>query len=121
MDFSNSRNEIANYFNNKPLYIENLNKVRDTPEEEYFDVCCFDRFVSTLPKIYKHVIELVYIKGLKQKDAAKTLGISLENVKARIKRSKIILKQNFKTCCKYDIDKHGNLIGKPDCSLCKPC
>ena len=119
--FQIARHEIANHFNKESLYTEPVNTNKEIPQNLYFDVCCFDRFISNLPKIYKEVIELVYIKGLKQKEAALTLDISLENVKARIKRCKEILKKNFKSCCKYNLDKHGHLIGEADCAACKPC
>ncbi|MEO0331433.1 MAG: RNA polymerase subunit sigma-70, partial [Bacteroidota bacterium] len=57
-------------------------------------------------------------KGHKQKDVAKELEISLENTKARIRRAKGILKEKFKECCKYELDKKGKLIGEPNCSIC---
>jgi len=119
--FQIARNEIINHFNKASRYVDPIHTNKEKPQDPYFDVCCFDRFISDLPKIYKDVIELVYIQGLKQKEAAATLKISLENVKARIKRSKDILKTNFKNCCKYDLDNHGNLVGDSDCSTCKPC
>jgi RNA polymerase sigma-70 factor (ECF subfamily) len=72
-----------------------------------------------LPEIYRHVIELIYIKGLKQKEVARKLEISLENVKVRIKRAKDILKQKFSECCNYEFDKKGNLIGESNCAICK--
>ena len=119
--FQIARNEIINHFNNESHYVEAIESKNETPEDTNNEVCCFNRFITDLPKIYKDVIELVYIKGLKQKEVASTLDISLENVKARIKRSKDILKTNFKACCKYDLDKNGNLIGEPDCTICNPC
>ena len=119
--FQIARNEIINHFNNESHYVEAIESNNETPEDTNSEVCCFNRFITDLPKIYKDVIELVYIKGLKQKEVASTLDISLENVKARIKRSKDILKTNFKACCKYDLDKNGNLIGEPDCTICNPC
>lgn len=61
---------------------------------------------------------MVYIKGLKQKDVAIELNISLENTKARIRRAKDILKQKFKECCKYEFDKAGKLTGESNCSVC---
>ncbi|WP_158846435.1 sigma-70 family RNA polymerase sigma factor [Algibacter sp. L1A34] len=116
--FQIARNEIINHFNKESVYVKEVNTNKETPQNIYQDVCCFDRFITDLPKINRDVIELVYIKGLKQKEVANTLDISLENVKVRIKRSKEILKNNFKACCKYDLDKNGNLTGEPNCSVC---
>ncbi len=115
--FQIARNEIATHFNEESIYVENLNKEISLPE--YQHICCFDKFIDDLPEIYRQAIELIYIKGQKQKDVAKELEISLENVKARIKRAKDILKERFNECCKYKFDKNGKLIGESNCSICK--
>ncbi|MEM6629592.1 MAG: sigma-70 family RNA polymerase sigma factor [Bacteroidota bacterium] len=116
--FQISRNEIANYFNAESIYIDTLNTSKEIPSQEYQFVCCFDKLINELPEIYQEVIELVYMKGYKQKEVAQALGISLENTKARIRRAKDILKNRFKECCKYELDKEGKLIGESNCSIC---
>src|SRR5690554_924156 len=100
--FQIARNEIANYFNTETKYVEQFRPIRDESFQKYQQVCCFDKFINDLPKIYKETIELVYIKGKKQKEAAKILDITLENVKARIRRAKNILAKRFNECCKYE-------------------
>jgi RNA polymerase sigma-70 factor (ECF subfamily) len=116
--FQIARNEIVNYFNKESVYVEKLDINKENSLQEYQHICCFDKFINDLPDIYRQVIELSYIKGQKQKESAKELGISLENVKARIKRAKAILKKKFNECCKYEFDKNGKLIGEPNCSIC---
>ncbi len=117
--FQIARNEIVNHFNKESLYGEHLDTNKEIPLQEYQHICCFDKFIDDLPEIYRQVIELVYIKGQKQKDVAKKLGISLENVKVRIKRAKDILKKKFNECCKFEFDKNGKLIGEANCPICK--
>ena len=68
------------------------------------------------PRKYKLVID--YIEGKKQKEVAALTGLTLENVKVRIKRAKMILKKNFTECCKYQLDEQGNLTGEPNCAVC---
>ena len=85
----------------------------------YEAICCFDKFINDLPPPYKEVIEIVYIKGKKQKEAASILGITLMNVKVRIKRAKDILKKNFNECCKYSFNANGDLIGESNCNICE--
>jgi len=116
--FQIARNEIVNYMNQEMVYVENVKPEKETSPQKQQQMCCFDTFINDLPKIYRDVVELVYIKGKKQKEVAITLEISLENVKARLKRAKEILKKNFNECCKYQLDKHGKLIGESDCSKC---
>ncbi|WP_339848722.1 sigma-70 family RNA polymerase sigma factor [uncultured Dokdonia sp.] len=117
--FQIARNEINNHYNSESIYVEKLEINKEIPTQIYDHVCCFDTFINDLPKIYKQVIELIYIKGLKQLKVAEELGISLANVKVRIKRAKEILKTKFSECCKYEFNKSGKLIGEPNCSVCK--
>lgn len=117
--FQIARNEINNHYNSESIYVEKSQVEKEIPSQIYDHVCCFDTFINDLPKIYKQVIELIYIKGLKQLKVAEELGISLANVKIRIKRAKEILKIKFSECCKYEFNKSGKLIGEPNCSVCK--
>ncbi len=117
--FQIARNEIVNHFNKESVFVAELDDTILIPTEVYEHVCCFDKFIHDLPDIYRQVIELIYIKGLKQKEVAIALDISLENVKARIKRAKEILKKRFNECCKYEFDEDGKLIGESNCSACK--
>ncbi len=117
--FQIARNEVFNHFNKESVYVEKLGTNPEIPSEKFEHICCFDKFINDLPEIYNQVIELIYIKGKKQKEVAEILDISLENVKARIKRAKDILKKKFNECCKYDLDKNGKLIGESNCAVCK--
>lgn len=116
--FQIARNEIANYYSQEATYAYSFTEEQQTDVESYQTVCCFDRFINELPHTYKQAIELVYIEGKKQHEAAEIIGISLANIKARIRRAKTILKENFRACCKYEFDKNGNLVGEPDCAAC---
>lgn len=115
--FQIARNEIINYYNQESTYTKPLIESENTTLSSYNHICCFDNFINNLPPIYKEVIEKVYIQGKKQNEVADILGISLSNVKVRIRRSKEILKKNFTECCKYELDKNGNLSGEPNCAI----
>lgn len=110
------RNEIANYFTAESKTVQKSSFDILTNSENYEELCCFDRFVENLPKKYKEVIELVYFEGKKQADAAKVIGISLANVKVRIRRAKAILTKNFNECCKFEINEEGKLVGESNCT-----
>jgi RNA polymerase sigma-70 factor, ECF subfamily len=117
--FQIARNETINHFNKEKLYTSEIETLEEIPAQNYQHICCFDKFINNLPEIQKQVIELIYIKGLMQKDVAKHLDVSLENVKIRVKRAKDTLKKNFNECCKYEINKEGKLFGESNCSTCK--
>lgn len=116
--FQITRNEIANYFNQETP-AEVMVASDDNMEEVSIDICCFDRFIDELPERYKEVIQLIYISGKKREEVAEILNISLTNVKARISRSKAMLKERFLDCCKYEISANGKLVGAPNCLVCK--
>ena len=87
--------------------------------EEIINYCCFDKFLNELSHPYKEVMELVYVEGKKQGEVSEILGITLANVKIRIKRAKESLKQKLQECCHYEVDKEGNLVGEPNCNCCE--
>ena len=116
--FQIARNEIANYYHKEADNTIKLASVENVEQQEYQHICCFDDFINELPNDYKQVIELVYVKGHTQNETAIILNISLANVKARIRRSKNMLKKRFNECCKYELDKNGLLIGEPNCAKC---
>ena len=116
--FQICRNEIANYYNEQAVHTTTDVAGLEDSTDTFIDVCCFDKFVNELPKDYKEAITLTYIHGKKQHEVAEMLDISLANVKARIRRSKTLLKQRFHECCKFEIDPNGNLSGPSDCASC---
>jgi RNA polymerase sigma-70 factor (ECF subfamily) len=117
--FQIARNEIINFHNNN-------NKATDLAKIEldvftqnsYNNLCCFDKFVNELSEKYRTVIVLVFWDGKKLLEVAQELDLSLANVKARIRRGKEMLKENFQTCCKFNLDKNGKLVGEPNCASC---
>ncbi len=115
------RNEIINYFNrNKPVE-ELKGKEIDTFEDrgDFADLCCLDRFLEGLPERYRDVINLVYVVGRTQQQAADEMGISLANAKARIHRGKGMLIEKFNSCCKFKLDENGKLSGESNCIACQ--
>ncbi|MEO0572626.1 MAG: sigma factor [Bacteroidota bacterium] len=117
--FQIARNELANYFVEEARYVSPNDTNVQANEAYVSGCCCFDRFMDQLPKSYKEVIQLVYVKGDKQHEVAKTLGLSLANVKAIIRKSKALLKEQFINCCNYTLNSKGKLVGEVDCAHCE--
>ncbi|WP_025761898.1 sigma-70 family RNA polymerase sigma factor [Dyadobacter tibetensis] len=115
--FQIARNEVYDHFKSRttillPEELPISTEVEETP------LCCFDKFLDQLPEIYAAPMRLVYIDGRSQAEAAEELEISLANLKARIRRAKSTLKDQFAACCKFELNKNGKLIGEPNCSAC---
>lgn len=116
--FQIARNELANHYRG---LTPNFSTIRESEHFEDFakdGFCCFERFLEELPNNYRKVVKLVYLEGKTNVEAADRLGLSLANVKARIRRAKNMLKQRFQECCLYEMDKSGKLVGEPDCMVC---
>lgn len=113
------RNEIINY-HREGLPQDDHEDLSALSSDEFKDqFCCFERFINELPPHYKTAITLVYIKGKKQEEAADIIGISLANMKARIRRAKDILKKRFSECCQFSFNDKGELVGESNCAHCE--
>ncbi len=86
---------------------------------------CLKSFVGILPEKYRQTVELSELGGMKQKDVAEKLKISLPAAKSRILRGKEMIKQHFIDCCKFKLDENGNLVGgdwpNENCEQCETC
>ena len=127
-----ARNTIIDYYrkngNNRQVeFSEGLVPREITPKGDlYCEVkTCLKSFVDSLPEKYRDSVELGELKGMKQKDVAVKLNISLPAAKSRIQRGKEMIKQHFIDCCKFKLDENGNLLGgdwpNENCEQCETC
>ncbi|WP_373073686.1 sigma-70 family RNA polymerase sigma factor [Zeaxanthinibacter enoshimensis] len=117
--FQVARNTMKDHLSREARLVAAIDPGSGNSIEREPEPCCFDRFIEELPPGYRESIELVYIQGKKQQEASESLGISLPNMKARIRRAKNMLKDKFADCCGYDLNEEGKLIGEADCPQCK--
>jgi RNA polymerase sigma-70 factor (ECF subfamily) len=81
-----------------------------------------EAMMACLPEKYRHPLVLVELKGMKQKDVAGRLGLSLSGAKSRVQRGRILLRQALLDCCHFEFDRRGNILDyspRPDC--CQSC
>ncbi len=130
--YSIARNTIIDYYRNSGNKINiEFNEDFIVPEIEvegdlYCQIkACLSSFVKILPEKYRDSVELSELRGMKQKDVAETLSISLPAAKSRILRGKEMIKQHFIDCCKFKLDDNGKLIGgdwpNENCEECETC
>ncbi len=70
---------------------------------------CIRNFIENLLADYKAVILLSEIEGLKNREIAEILGISLDTVKIRLHRAKVKLKKELETHCSFYRDEQNEL------------
>jgi len=70
----------------------------------------FSPLIQSLPDTYSQALILSEIDGLKQKDVAKKLGISLIAAKARIQRGRLMIKDIMLQCCRFEFDQNKNIV-----------
>lgn len=66
--------------------------------------------IALLPEPYAEALTLTEIQGLKQKEAAARLGISLAGMKSRVKRGREQLRALLERCCSIALDARGHVI-----------
>jgi RNA polymerase sigma-70 factor, ECF subfamily len=70
---------------------------------------CIHGFVEALPETYRAVLALSEIEGLKDREIAEVLGISLPAAKIRLNRARSKLREILETRCKFYLDERSEL------------
>ncbi len=70
---------------------------------------CVREFIDDLPENYRAVIALSEVSGMKNREIAEILGISLESVKINLHRGRLKLKEKLATGCDFDRDEENVL------------
>ncbi len=101
-----------------------LNEASLSTDEDFEEelIHCLDPMINALPAMYREALVLSDIRGIKQSEIAKRLGLSLSATKSRIQRARKQLQENFVSCCHFQLDQTGKLKGDnciPEhCTIC---
>lgn len=108
-----TRNAIADHFR-RARPSEPLPEDMSIASENNADVPdlnpCVRRFVAQLPKAYRDALILTEWQGLTQEGMAKKLGLSVSGAKSRVQRARSQLKELLLDCCRFEIDRRGNVL-----------
>ena len=110
-----TKNVIIDYYRkfNKPLpEVEDV--IVEEPEEHVLTKCLMP-MLSSLKTEDKEVLELSQLKQYSLKEIALKKDLPFNTVKSKLFRAKKLLSQKFFSCCTYEFDVHGNVIGYSDC------
>ncbi|MDD3140518.1 MAG: RNA polymerase sigma factor SigZ [Lachnospiraceae bacterium] len=84
---------------------------------------CLIMMIQFLPEKYKQALTLTEIENLSQKELADKAGLSVSGAKSRVQRARVLLKEDFLSCCNLEMDSRGNIIDyevkNQDCYYCK--
>jgi RNA polymerase sigma-70 factor (ECF subfamily) len=78
--------------------------------------------IKDLPPDYREAVNLYELQGLSQAEIAGRLGISLSGAKSRVQRGREKLKQVLERCCRFNVDRRGNVLScEPKSKGCSYC
>jgi RNA polymerase sigma-70 factor (ECF subfamily) len=66
--------------------------------------------VENLPDRYRKAVDLYELQNVSQAEIAERLGLSLSGAKSRVRRGRAKLKQVLERCCRFDLDRRGNVL-----------
>jgi RNA polymerase sigma-70 factor (ECF subfamily) len=125
--YSVARNAVIDYYRQKRPGIELSEDLLDESEFREEDPTAqlaegLEAMMACLPEKYRQPLVLAELKGLRQKEVAVRLGLSLSGAKSRVQRGRILLRQALEDCCHFEFDRRGNLMEyfpRRDC--CENC
>ena len=113
--FQIARNAVADYHRQheqppaSPLALE-------TPVQDESDAAdptilsCIQQNLGRLPAKYREAVLLADVQGMKQKDIAVRLGLSLPGAKSRIQRGRDQLREVVGERCNLEFDRYGAVV-----------
>lgn len=108
-----TRNTIIDYYRAKKVNDEYSDNFFDNEEDDEEALKRLSpsllEMIENLPPIYKEAITLTEFNGLKQRELANKLGISLTGAKSRVQRARQQLNKMLLDCCNFEFDSAGKM------------
>ena len=122
-------NVVADHYRNKRVAVLPV-VPHEPPAEDAADlenlngevIPCLVSAIGELPDRYRSALTLADLEGRRQKEVADELGLSLSGAKSRIQRARRKLKAGLLSCCHFELDRLGNVLGyRPKNGTCRYC
>jgi len=68
------------------------------------------RFIAALPPTYREPLVRHEFQGEPLQEVAAALGLSLTATKSRVRRARLMLRELFDQCCRFEFDQRGRVI-----------
>ena len=85
---------------------------------------CMTRLLEDLDPNDQEALRLTTFQGMKQRELAERLGISLSGAKSRVQRARVRLRELIEVCCRPELDRLGGVINihpPDDCHTNNEC
>jgi RNA polymerase sigma-70 factor, ECF subfamily len=119
-------NVIADHYRSKRVAIPPVvphERAEDAADLENLNrevLPCLVSAIGELPDGYRSALTLADLEGRTQKEVAEELGLSLSGTKSRIQRARSKLKAALLSCCYFELDRLGNVLGyRPKNGTCR--
>jgi RNA polymerase sigma-70 factor (ECF subfamily) len=109
-DYYRQKENKSNNELNEDILLADENQFQDSSLQ--LADCCLRPMIESLDSKYKEALIMTELKGMTQKQYADKTGISLTNAKIRVHRARQKLKEVIQSCCTYNFDSYGNVLGR---------
>ena len=114
--FQITRNAIADYYRQlkvKPPEQALATVIVDNQDENALNrevAGWLEPMLDSLPEKYRQALRLTELEGMKHRELATELGLSLSAAKMRVRRGREKLKAVLLDCCHFELDRRGNIL-----------
>ncbi|MEH6358525.1 MAG: RNA polymerase sigma factor SigZ [Pseudomonadales bacterium] len=110
-----TRNIITDYYRSRRITEELPEWIEQPQPEEEESIkrelsSCLEPMIEALPDKYRNAIRAYEIERRTQQEVAELEGISLSGAKSRVQRGRTLLKDIFHDCCRFEINKHNQIV-----------
>lgn len=71
---------------------------------------CLVPMLNDVPEPYRRALQMADFDGIRQREVAARLGLSLSGAKSRVQRARRMLRDVLFRCCRVELDRRGHAV-----------